>query len=95
MKIRTHVIVSGLVQGVNFRYYIKLKAIENNVTGWIRNLIDGRVEAVFEGEKDNVGKMIEFCKKGSPNAYVSNVKVKLGKFKGEFDKFEIRHSKPI
>ncbi|MCS7106270.1 MAG: acylphosphatase, partial [Candidatus Aenigmarchaeota archaeon] len=66
MKVRAHVIISGIVQNVNFRYCIKLKAQENNVSGWARNLIDGRVEAVFEGEKENVEKMIDFCKVGPP-----------------------------
>ncbi|MEM7821721.1 MAG: acylphosphatase, partial [Candidatus Aenigmatarchaeota archaeon] len=46
MKVRAHLIISGVVQGVNFRYHTKLRAKENNVTGWIRNLVDGRVEVV-------------------------------------------------
>jgi len=91
MKIRAHVIVKGIVQGVNFRYYTKLEAEKNNVKGWIRNLIDGRVEAVFEGEKGDVEKMVEFCKIGPPNAYVTNVKVKWEEFKGESNKFEIKY----
>jgi acylphosphatase len=91
MKIRAHVIVEGIVQGVNFRYYTKLEAEKNNVKGWIRNLIDGRVEAVFEGEKGDVEKMVEFCKIGPPNAYVTNVKVKWEEFKGESNKFEIKY----
>jgi acylphosphatase len=91
MKVRAHVIVSGIVQGVNFRHYTKLKAEENNVKGWVRNLIDGRVEAVFEGEKENVEKMVEFCRTGPPNSYVSKVEVKWESFKGETDKFEIKY----
>jgi acylphosphatase len=91
MKARAHVIISGIVQGVNFRYYTKLEAEKNNVTGWIRNLMNGRVEAVFEGKKECVEKMIEFCKTGPPNAYVSSVEVKWEKFKGETNKFEIRY----
>lgn len=91
MKARAHVIISGIVQGVNFRYYTKLEAEKNNVTGWIRNLVDGRVEAVFEGEKKDVERMIEFCKTGPPNAYVSDVEIKWEKFKGESDKFEIKY----
>ncbi|MEM5855726.1 MAG: acylphosphatase [Candidatus Aenigmatarchaeota archaeon] len=83
MKVRAHVIISGVVQKVNFRYYTKLKAEENKVNGWVRNLIDGRVEAVFEGEKESVEKMIEFCKVGPPNAFVSDVKVVWEEVKGE------------
>lgn len=90
MKVRAHVIVSGVVQNVNFRYYTKLKARENKVSGWVRNLIDGRVEAIFEGEKENVEKMIEFCKVGPPNAFVSDVKVMWEDVKGE-EGFEIKY----
>ena len=91
MKVRAHLIVSGLVQGISFRYYTRLKAQETGVTGWIRNLAGGEVEAVFEGEEINVKEMIEFCKKGLPNAFVENVDVKWEDFKGETDGFEIRY----
>lgn len=90
MKVRAHVIISGIVTGVNFRYYTKLKAEENGVKGWVRNLIDGRVEAVFEGEKESVEKMIDFCKRGPPNALVSDVKILWEDVKGE-KAFEIKY----
>lgn len=91
MKSRAHVVVSGLVQGVSFRYYIRLKALENKVAGWVRNLPDGRIEAVFEGNKEDVEKMIEFCKSGPSNAYVGDLNVRWENFKGETDRFEIRY----
>jgi len=91
MKVRAHLIVSGAVQGVNFRNHTRLQALENKVTGWVRNLPDGRVEAVFEGEKENVEKIIEFCRRGPPNAYVGDLKIKWEDFKGETDRFEIRY----
>jgi acylphosphatase len=91
MKTRAHIVVSGVVQGVNFRYHARLRALENKVTGWVRNLPDGRVEAVFEGNKEDVEKMVEFCKVGPPNAYVSDLKVKWEEFKRETNGFEIRY----
>jgi len=91
MSVRAHVIVTGAVQGVSFRQYTRMKALENGVTGWVRNLPDGRVEAVFEGKKEDVEKMIEFCKMGPPNAYIGNLNIKWEDFKGETNRFEIRY----
>lgn len=89
MKIRAHVFISGRVQGVFFRHETRLRAIRNNVSGWIRNLPDGRVEAVFEGEKENVEAMIEFCRRGPPGAVVKDVKVIWESPTGEFKGFQI------
>lgn len=91
MRIRAHVFISGRVQGVFFRYETQLRAIRNNVTGWVRNLPDGRVEAVFEGEKENVESMIEFCRRGPPGALVKNVEVAWENPTGEFKGFHIRY----
>jgi len=60
-----------------------------DVNGWIRNLSDGRVEAVFEGEKEDVEKVIDFCKRGPPGAYVSDLDVKWENWTGEFHGFGI------
>ena len=82
-----HVWISGIVQGVWFRDHTEKMAKHAGSTGWVRNLSDGRVEAVFEGPKEIVEEMIEWCKKGSPNAKVDNVAViwekpeNLSKFK--------------
>ncbi|HDO20223.1 MAG TPA: acylphosphatase [Candidatus Bathyarchaeota archaeon] len=91
MKVRAHVFISGRVQGVFFRYETRLRAIRNNVTGWVRNLPDGRVEAVFEGEKENVEAMIDFCHRGPPGAIVRKVEVIWEKPTGEFKSFQIRY----
>ena len=91
MKVRVHVFISGRVQGVFFRYETRLRAIRNNVTGWVRNLPDGRVEAVFEGEKENVEAMIDFCHRGPPGAIVRKVEVIWEKPTGEFKSFQIRY----
>jgi len=91
-KVRAHVFVSGRVQGVFFRYETRQLARRVGVTGWIRNLSDGRVEAVFEGEKDAVEQMIEFCRRGPPAARVDKVEVIWEPYKGEFNSFTIRYN---
>ena len=91
MKTRVHVWVSGIVQGVFFRANTKDLALRLGVNGWVRNLPDGRVEAVFEGEEEKVKEMIEFCKKGPPGSRVDEIDVKEEKYKGEFNSFEIRY----
>lgn len=88
---RIHVYVSGMVQGVFFRYETRRLAQELGVNGWVRNLPDGRVEAVFEGEESLVDKMVEFCRKGPPGAMVTDVKVEREEYRGEFKSFIIRH----
>ncbi len=89
MTVRAHVFVSGRVQGVFFRSETSREARRYNVTGLIRNLSDGRVEAIFEGEKENVEKLIEFCKRGPHAARVTKVKVILETYTGEFSDFRI------
>jgi acylphosphatase len=89
--VRVHVYVSGMVQGVFFRYETRRLAQELGVNGWVRNLPDGRVEAVFEGEGSLVNKMVEFCRRGPPGARVTDVKVDWEEYRGEFKSFIIRH----
>jgi acylphosphatase len=91
MNTRAHVYVTGRVQGVFFRAETRNVAHANNVSGWVRNLPDGRVEALFEGEKENVEKTIEFCKRGPPGAYVKNLDATWENWKGEFSEFRIWH----
>lgn len=91
MKVRAHIVVSGRVQGVFFRSRTKQEASVRNVKGWVRNLDDGRVEAVFEGEEEDVGKVIEFCRKGPTNAIVKHVEVKCENYLGNFLDFKIRY----
>jgi acylphosphatase len=91
MKIRARVIVAGKVQGVFYRAETASKANQLNLTGWVRNLPDGRVEAIFEGEEANVQKIIDFCRRGPPNAYVVNMDVRRQEWKGEFENFKIRY----
>lgn len=91
MKIRAHVIVSGIVTGVNFRYHTKREADKYNVFGWIKNLSDDEVEAVFEGEREDLEKVIDFCKRGPSLARVDDIKIDYENFKGEFKDFRIIH----
>ncbi|MDS0258239.1 acylphosphatase [Haloarcula sp. S1CR25-12] len=86
---RAHVHVSGKVQGVYYRATTRDRAIEKGVDGWVRNLDDGRVEAVFEGDPDAVDEMIEFCYEGSSMADVSTVEVSEEAPDG-LDGFEVR-----
>lgn len=86
---RVHILISGYVQGVFFRAYVKEKAKGLRIAGWIRNLPDGRVEAVFEGEKKGVDEMIKWCYKGSPGAKIREVEVKEEEVRGE-EGFEVR-----
>ena len=90
MNVRAHVLVSGRVQGVFFRSETNIQAKIHGVKGWIRNLPDGRVEAVFEGEEAAVKKLINFCRKGPPGAKVTNVNVLKEAFTGEYQSFTAR-----
>lgn len=89
MKVRAHVLVIGRVQGVFFRSETSLRAKGLDVAGWARNLADGRLEAVFEGEEMNVKQLIDFCRKGPPGARVANVNVVWETYTGEFRSFEV------
>lgn len=89
-KIQMHVLVTGIVQGVFFRVETEKTASDNNVTGWVKNLGDGSVEAVFEGAKDDVDKVVKWCHHGSDASFVANVEAKEQTPLSNFDKFEIK-----
>ncbi len=91
MKVRKHVWISGIVQGVFFRRFTWEHARRLGVTGWVRNLMDGRVEAVLEGEEDAVKTLIERLHEGPPAAHVTHVEVVDEPYTGEFEDFEIRY----
>ena len=90
-KVSAHVYVYGTVQGVFFRYNTKRLADQLGVSGWVRNLPDGRVEAYFEGEEDAVRRMVEWCHVGPPLARVERVKVEWGEYTGRYRGFTIRY----
>jgi len=87
---RVHVLVTGDVQGVFFRDAAKKQAETFNVTGWIKNLSDGRVEAVFEGTDYAVDRMISWCHEGSGKAKVRYVEVREEEPKHHARGFEVR-----
>jgi acylphosphatase len=91
MKTRVHVLISGRVQGVFFRHETKREAARQGVSGWIRNLTDDRVEAVFEGEPEKVKKLLEFCERGPLGAKVTRTDVNWETYSGELTGFEIRY----
>ena len=88
-KQRTHLFVSGRVQGVFFRQALKVVARKNKVCGWVRNLRDGRVEAVIEGDGMSVSYVVEWCHAGSANADVDDLNIKNEEYTGEYSNFEV------
>jgi len=88
-KMRAHVFVSGFVQGVGFRFFAILNARKLGVSGFVRNLRDGRVEVVAEGELESVDVLIKRLREGPPGANVVGVDVRLEKYEGEFSDFSV------
>lgn len=90
---RAHIFVSGRVQGIGYRDGVRRKAKKLGVFGWVKNLEDGRVEAVFEGEEDNVKEIIEWAKAGPFLAKVENIDIVPEESFGEFNDFKIIFNK--
>ena len=90
--LRAQVIIHGFVQGVFFRASTRDEAIRLNVGGWVRNLSDGTVQALFEGEKKKVEEIIGWCHKGPSGASVSKVEISWEPYKGDHKHFDIRYA---
>ncbi len=88
---RAHIWVSGRVQGVWYRATARDVAQRLGLAGWVRNLPDGRVEIVAEGDETALQEFIKWCWEGPPLARVDNVEVVWEPFKGEFDTFFVRY----
>jgi len=86
---RVHLLVSGKVQGVFFRQALKVIAKNNNVLGWVRNLKDGHVEAVLEGDNKSINSVIEWIRIGPANSRVDHIELQKNKKKNEFSIFEV------
>jgi acylphosphatase len=86
---RIRIIVTGKVQGVFFRQSLKIKAKQNEIFGWVKNLKDGRVEAILEGDEEKINRIIEWAHGGPANARVEDVEIQNEKFNGEFSKFDV------
>jgi acylphosphatase len=87
---QAHLIISGRVQGVSFRYYTVQMAQRHKVTGWVRNRADGTVEAVIEGPEAAVEAMIAWCRHGPHAAVVDAVAVEWSEASGDFSAFNMR-----
>ncbi len=87
---RAHAYISGRVQGVSFRYYTYHEALKGGLSGWVRNLQDGRVEAVFEGDKGAIEKVLEWSQNGPPAADVDRVEVEWGEPADGLNGFKVR-----
>lgn len=90
-EVRTHIFISGRIQGVLFRVGTRRKARKLGLCGFVQNLSDGRVEVVLEGKKEKVGKLIGWAKRGPFLAKVDSIEIKEEKYRGEFNNFEIRY----
>ena len=72
---KKHIVITGKVQGVGFRYWLYKLALQRNINGWVRNRISGEVEALFIGNDTEIDNLIKLCKKGPPSSKVTKVKV--------------------
>lgn len=88
---RAHLFIEGRVQGVFYRAFTRDVAVELGLKGWVKNLADGRVEAVLEGDEEKIGEAIRQCYKGPPASYVKDIDVEWEDWSGEFKGFEIRY----
>lgn len=87
---RVHIFYNGRVQGVGFRFTVQRVALDLKLTGWVKNLPDGRVELVAEGEEDILKKLLEQIKNGFMRPYIQKEETRWKQPTGEFDSFEIR-----
>lgn len=91
MNRRVRVIITGIVQGVNFRRYTQMTAQGLSVNGWVRNLPNGAVEGCFEGDQEAVDAMLGWCRSGPPSGRVDSLEVIEETFAGEFCGFIIKY----
>lgn len=89
--VRVEITVSGLVQGVGFRYFIYSKAQNLGLKGYTKNLISGKVVTVVEGEKHLVDELVDYIKIGPSRSHVKSFSADLFEFKNEFTTFEIKY----
>lgn len=91
MTKKIKILISGLVQGVNFRYYIKEKANELGVFGWVKNLDNGNLEIIAQGERKNLEKLIKWCQTGPRFSQVRDLHIEWQKPQEEFKGFGIKY----
>jgi len=88
--VRAHLTISGIVQGVGYRWNCRREAGGRRLVGWVRNLPDGRVEAVIQGPKEEVEEMIRWCFRGPSGASVTDIAVTYEEAKDDLQDFGIR-----
>lgn len=88
---RAHIFIEGKVQGVGFRYFTKTGAQEMGLKGWVKNLADGRVEAVFEGPKEKVMTMVEKCQKGPRAGRVESIDLQWEEIDKKLTEFSVKY----
>jgi acylphosphatase len=89
MKARVEAIFKGKVQGVYFRDYTRRFALQEGVFGWVKNLPDGTVEAIFEGDKENIEEVIRMLREEHPIAQVDKIEIVWAEYRNQYDRFEI------
>lgn len=89
---RAHLVIKGLVQGVFYRASTQETAINLGLNGWVRNLPDGSVEAIFEGPAEKVKEAVKWCRQGPPGSRVTDIDEKWSDYTGEFRNFAVKHS---
>lgn len=86
---KKHIFITGRVQGVGFRHFTRKNAEALGVTGWVKNLPDGRVEAVFQGDEEQIEELVERCKKGPVASYVQDIKIEKDSGDEDYDDFSV------
>ncbi len=90
--IQAHLVITGYVQGVGYRQFVKNHARQLGLTGWVQNLPDGSVEVLVQGEKKDIESLIKECRKGPFLAQVKDIKVEWQDIKNRFSDFQIYHT---
>jgi len=88
-KFKAHVFVSGRVQGVYFREFTRTQALGLGLTGWVKNCPDGRVEAIAEGKRSDLDRLVHRLQSGPPASRVDTINIELMEYSGSFDTFHI------
>ena len=88
-ELQLRIIIHGWVQGVGFRYSLSRYALKQNVTGWVRNLPDGRVEALFQGGEKELKDLLNWCRSGPPLAMVMGIEEEWGSITERLSSFEV------
>lgn len=89
---RYHAVIEGRVQGVGFRMFVKQKAEQYRLTGWVRNTWQGEVEVLVEGPRNSIEHLIDGLRVGPPSAYVTNLREDWAPHQGEFTRFFVARS---